>query len=91
MRYGAWKSWDWDVWTAGWFAWIVFFVVWESITGYFINRKGSDFEMLTDHLRPIFLSVPVLWWLSFGLWLWIGVHMLAPTAESYIYRLVRGA
>lgn len=80
-----WSVWQLDVWTKGWLAWILFFIVWETLS----LRAGTGQE-LTQHLRPIFLSVPVVWWLAFGLWLWVGVHFLAPAIESSILRIARG-
>lgn len=88
-RYANWTAWDLDVWTWGWIAWLVFFPVWETLSGKYANLEG-DFEMLTNHLRPIFLNVPVVWWISLGLWLWLGVHLLAPTVESWVFQAVRG-
>ena len=80
-----WSVWQLDVWTKGWIAWILFFIVWETLT----LRAGTGQE-LTQHLRPIFLSVPVVWWIAVGLWLWAGVHLLAPALESALLRIVRG-
>jgi len=80
-----WSVWTLDIWTKGWVLWIVFFVVWETLT----LRAGTGQE-LTQHLRPIFLSVPVVWWVAVGLWLWIGVHLLAPSLEDWLLRAVRG-
>ena len=80
-----WSVWQLDVWTKGWIAWLAFFIVWETLS----LRAGTGQE-LTQHLRPIFLSVPVVWWVAFGLWLWVGVHLLAPSIEASIMRIVRG-
>lgn len=84
MTWADWTSWGWDHTTAGWLVWIVYFAVWETYTGLYHNG-----EMLTDHLRPLFLTVPVVWWLSFGLWLWVGVHLLFPALESAFLDMVR--
>lgn len=71
-----WAPWDWDYTTIGWAIFMVYFIVWEAYTGFQHER-----EMLTDHLRPIFHMAPITWWLAFGLWLWLGVHFLAPSWE----------
>lgn len=84
-RYRDWMPWDWDVWTIGWVAWMAFFFLWEVA-----SRRWGGKEMLTDHLRPVFLSEPLVWFIAFGLWLWIGVHLLVPTLESWIVRAARG-
>jgi hypothetical protein len=80
-----WGVWHLDGWTTGWLAWILFFVIWETLA----LRAGTGQE-LTQHLRPIFLSAPVVWWVAFGLWLWVGVHLLAPAIEDAMLRIVRG-
>jgi hypothetical protein len=80
-----WSVWELDGWTTGWLVWILFFVVWETLS----LRAGTGQE-LTQHLRPVFLSAPVVWWVFFGLWLWIGVHLLAPAIEDGLLRIVRG-
>ena len=82
--YADWSAWDFDYTTVVWTVWIAWFVVWEAYTG--LRYQG---EMLTDHLRPFMLSVPVLWWVFFGLWLWLGVHFLAPSWERGLLELVR--
>ncbi len=76
MRYTSWAAWEWDSVTAGWALWVLWFVLLESYSLKF--ERGQE---LTAHLRPLFLSFPVLWWAFFGLWLWIGVHLLAPALE----------
>jgi len=80
-----WSAWSLDIWTKGWIAWLVFFVVWETLA-----LRAGDGQELTQHLRPIFLSVPVVWWIAFGLWLWVGIHLLAPALEQSLLRIVRG-
>lgn len=67
----SWGVWELDAFTIGWIAWILFFVIWETIT----LIDGSNQE-LTEHLRPVFLSTPPTWFLAFGLWLWLGWHFL---------------
>lgn len=81
----TWSTWDLDMWTVGWLAWILFFAVWETLSSF-----SEDAEMLTNHLRPIFLSMPLTWFLTAGLWLWLGFHMLAPVLEDWIPRAAGG-
>lgn len=75
-----WTAWtpDWLTWS--WVAWIVAFAVLETVA----ILHGSQ-NTLTRHLRPLFNEHPLTWWLTFGLWLWLGVHFLAPDLE---YRLL---
>lgn len=84
-RFADWRPWDLDVWTTGWAAWMLFFFVWEAL-----SRVYGGKEMLTDHLRPIFLSQPPIWFIAFGLWLWLGIHLLVPTLESWLIRSAAG-
>lgn len=81
----SWATWRLDLFTWGWVAWIAFFAIWESAA---IIR--GDGEALTHHLRPLFLSHPLTWWLALGAWLWLGVHMLAPAWERALLDMVRG-
>lgn len=74
-----WRAWQIDTFTAAWIVWIAAFIIvetWAVRTGYW----GT----LTSHLRPLFLSAPVTWWVAFGLWLWFGIHMLAPNLEAWL-------
>lgn len=87
MSLWTWRSWDFDIATVGWLLWMLFFFVWEWVT----SRFSGNGEMLTDHLRPIFLSAPVIWFAAFGLWLWIGIHLLAPRLEAFLLRLLGGS
>lgn len=78
------RIWSWDVWsldheTWGWIIFLLYFAAWETYTG--VIGTGN---MLTDHLRPVFLSAPPTYFLAVGLWLWLGVHFLAPTLEIWI-------
>ncbi len=77
-RFWTWASWDLDWQTGGWIVFLLYFPVWEAITGFSVQ------EQLTHHLRPLFLSIPVLWFVGFGLWLWLGIHMFAPTVEEWL-------
>ncbi len=78
MTFRDWAAWrlDWQTW--GWIAFIAYFFVWETIT------QGG--QQLTNHLRPVFLSVPFIWFVALGVWLWLGIHLLAPTLEEWILR-----
>lgn len=84
MTWGNWQSWGWDIPTAGWALWILYFVVWETWTG--LSHEG---EMLTNHLRPVFLTFPVLWWTSLGLAIWAIVHLWFPAWEQGFLDVVR--
>lgn len=63
--------WSLDVWTWGWIVWILFFVGWETAT-----LLSNNNQELTEHLRPVFLSAPPVYFLTMGLWLWLGWHFL---------------
>lgn len=82
----SWRSWQLDPITWLWIGWIVQFAVYETY-GIIAAPRG---DTLTEHLRPIFLSTPILWWVTVGLWLWLGVHFLAPAIERGLLELVRG-
>ena len=84
MTWADWSSWEWSIATAGWLFWIAFFIFWETYTG--LYHRG---EMLTDHLRPLFLSFPVLWWVTLGAALWAIVHLWFPALESVLFDMVR--
>ena len=75
----AWSAWRLDHLTVGWIVWIVFFVVWETYA--LVRHPGEE---LTAHLRPLFLEHPLTWFLALGLWLWLGVHFLAPVLERWL-------
>lgn len=81
----AWRAWQLDHLTWGWIVWIVFFFAWETYT--LVRHPGQE---LTAHLRPLFLEHPLTWWLTLGLWLWLGVHMLAPAWERGLLTILRG-
>lgn len=74
-----WGSWSLDVATAGWIAWMVFFVVWEAV-GIATPIRG---DTLTEHLRPIFQAQSLTWFLTFGLWLWVGFHFLLEVGTPF--------
>lgn len=72
----TWEVWGLDMFTIGWIAWMLFFFIWEI----WALIVGSNQE-LTEHLRPIFLSQSLAWFLAFGLWLWIGFHFLVEAGH----------
>lgn len=86
MPFSQWTSWQWDVATAAWATWLVWFLVWES----WAVMTGQLEHTFTWHLRPLLLSHPLLWFFAFGAWLWLGVHFLAPTIEVTIVRSLGG-
>jgi hypothetical protein len=71
MMASSWAAWRWDHLTLGWVAWILFFAGWEAYS--LIWFKGNE---LTAHLRPVFQSVDLAWFLALGLWIWVGKHFL---------------
>lgn len=86
MKLFSWNTWDLDIWTYGWIVWSLFFFVWEFLSAHFAGQGGG--EMLTDHLRPLFHVAPVTWFMVFGLWVWLGIHFLAPTFERWLAEVV---
>ncbi len=78
-----WSAWDFDWLTI----WIVLWIVQFALIEWFGAGKG---EMVTDHLRPIFHAAPLTWWIAFGVWMWLGPHMLWPSAESHIAKVMGG-
>lgn len=81
----SWAAWERDLWTWAWIVWIAAFVVLETWTLW--RHPGQE---LTAHLRPLMLSHPLTWWLALGLWLWLGVHFLAPAWERRLLDIVTG-
>lgn len=73
------SAWSWDWSTAGWAAWILFFAVWETLA----LRSGVPVHPLTAHLQPIFTIAPIMWYLTFGLWLWMFTHFLVEPFGSF--------
>lgn len=72
----AWEVWRLDHITWGWIFWIAYFAIWETYA--LIWHPGSE---LTAHLRPVFNEHPLLWFLAFGVWIWLFFHFLAPPWE----------
>lgn len=68
----VWTAWRLDPHTVAWSIWIVWFAVWE--TWAIVTPQPAD--TLTAHLRPIFAEHPLAWFLTLGLWLWVGFHFL---------------
>jgi hypothetical protein len=67
----SWSAWNIDVFTIGWIVWIVFFVVWE-VAAIIAGATNT----LTYHLRPLFVNAPITWFLTLGLYVWLGFHLL---------------
>lgn len=68
----SWSAWHLDPPTWAWIVWIAWFFLvetWALIT-------PAPLDTLTAHLRPLFVSHPLTWYLALGLWLWIGQHFL---------------
>lgn len=80
----SWSSWEIDIWTIGWLAFMVFFFVWE-----FLAIAHDARHTLTFHLRPVFHSAPVTWYIGVGIWLWMGPHFFFPGLEQRFFDLVR--
>ena len=76
----AWRAWSFDGPTVAWTVWIVYFLVLEAWAVVTTQPQHT----LTHHLRPLFTEHPLTWFLALGLWLWIGVHFLAPPVERWI-------
>ena len=76
-----WSAWDWDWMTA----WVIFWIVQFFLIEIF---GADDGNMVTHHLRPVFHLAPVTWWMTLGVWLWLGPHFLWPAAEDALKRLV---
>ena len=82
----GWSAWDWSsAFTRGWAAWALVFIVLE-VAAVTLGYRYT----LTAHLRPVFITWPVLWFIGFGLWLWLGIHMLAPALEVWFIERVKG-
>jgi hypothetical protein len=81
----SWSAWKLDMFTWGWIVWLAFFAVWETMA-----LMKDETHTLTFHLRPLFVEHPTTWFLALGLWLWLGVHFLAPALEWQLIRLVKG-
>lgn len=79
-----WTAWDLDWLTILWVLWIAQFVVLE-----FVALRWHPGQELTAHLRPLFLEHPLTWWLTFGAWVWLGLHFLAPKLEQALLYLLR--
>ena len=74
MSLWSWESWRLDPITWAWIFWIAYFAVLETI-GLMIDPLTHP---LTAHLRPVFSSSQISWFLGLGLWLWLGAHFLLP-------------
>ncbi len=80
-----WSAWNLDVYTWSWLVWLGAFIVLETLA--IIEDRHNT---LTEHLRPVLTEHPLAWFLTLGLWLWLGVHFLAPRMEwALLDRFVR--
>lgn len=68
----SWAAWRLDPLTWLWIFWMAQFAVLETI-GLITNPAVGP---LTAHLRPVFQSSPLSWFIAFGVWLWLGQHFL---------------
>lgn len=71
------------MWTLGWIIWLAAFFVWETLS--LLDNRNQE---LTEHLRPVFLSQPITWFLALGLWLWIGYHFLLEAGTPFIREVI---
>lgn len=81
----SWEVWELNHVTIGWIVLIVAFFVWEGYS--IVVHPGSE---LTWHLRPVFASYPLTWWLGFALWAWLGIHFLAWRWEQRMLEFLVG-
>lgn len=73
----SWQAWQWDWPTAWWSLWIAVFMVvetWALVT-------PVPHDTLTAHLRPLFAEHPLTYFLTLGLWLWLGQHFLVAGVD----------
>lgn len=68
----SWLAWRLDPITWAWIFWIAWFLVFET----WAILTPAPLDTLTAHLRPVFANHPLAWFLTFGLWLWVGFHFL---------------
>lgn len=73
----AWQAWDWDVPTALWVAWMIFFAstfgVLEWLTSGATPLEGWEGNMLTNHWRPLVQEVDILWFVGAGAYLGVAI------------------
>ena len=81
----GWTVWQFDsLFTRAWTVWALAFLILETAA----VTLGYRYT-LTAHLRPLFLTWPILWFIGLGVWLWLGVHFLAPAFEGWLIDVVR--
>jgi len=74
----TWQAWRLDTFTWGWIAFLSFFIIWETLA------IMDDLEhTLTHHLRPLFISQPITWFVALGLWVWMGYHFLLEAGHPF--------
>jgi hypothetical protein len=86
---------DWTVWQLDWptvwvYAMGLQFFAYEYLTSYVSPIESWRGQMVTDHLRPLFGAAPLTLYVAFGVWLWLGPHLLAPALEAWIQRASGG-
>lgn len=68
----TWRAWIVDPVTVQW----VIILIWFAVLETYAVVVDPLTHPLTAHLRPIFQADPAVWFLTFGLWLWLGFHFL---------------
>lgn len=81
----GWRAWAPDPATFAVWAWILWFVAWESTA--IINDTYLD--TWTAHIRPVFNDHPLTWWVGVGSYLWFGVHIFAPAFEQWLKEAIQ--
>lgn len=67
----SWEAWRLDPPTWAWIVWGLWFLGWET---YGVVAGYED--TLTAHLRPVFTTHDLVYFLAVALWLWLGWHVL---------------
>lgn len=77
-------AWQLDLPTRLWAVWMVGFVLLES----WAVATSQPEHTLTWHLRPVFHSHPLAWFLLAGFLCWMCLHFLAPGFEQRLLDVV---
>ncbi len=80
----SWKAWQLDPPTLAVWVWIVWFAVWETVA----LARSDYYATFTAHLRPLFVELPLTWWIGIGLYGWLGVHIFVPALERWILEVI---
>lgn len=86
MSFRDWAVWRFDLPTLWVYFWMFQFVAIEYLTSQVSPVEDWQGQMVTDHWRVVLGSAPLLWFVGFGVWVWLGIHLLAPTLEAWIIR-----